>query len=520
MKKIISTFVFAAFCFTSQAQVATWTDNVACILYTHCTSCHNANGIGPGDFTSYSNAAMYKTAIKNATSTRAMPPFKADLSYQHYTEERVLTQQEIDILASWADNNAPQGNGTAPVAPTYPNGATMQNADLVLQAPTYTVNTTAGDVYRCFVIPGGIATDKYITNIEVVPGNRPIVHHVLVFTDTSTVPATLDAGDPGPGYNSAGTGSNASTLVAGWVPGQGVINIAPGFGLRAPANTSYVIQIHYPSGINNLVDSTKVYLKFATSPVRTAFVSPVINHGPPSLQNGPLVIAANTTKTFIAKYTIPNFVNTSVLSVSPHMHKIGRNIKSFAVNTAGDTTKLINIPSWDFNWQGGYNFQKPIVLTGGSTIWANALYDNTTANPFNPSNPPQLVTLGEGTNDEMMLIYFTYALAMPGDENMVIDTVGRPDYYNGCGIGSVPNSIVDVTAQKPMLVPNPSTTSLTIVGNSQVAYKLIVVNTAGSVVLQSTLNGNGSLQHNLSPGLYRAIIFDGMTTSSENLLVR
>ncbi|MEZ5172205.1 MAG: T9SS type A sorting domain-containing protein [Bacteroidia bacterium] len=53
-------------------------------------------------------------------------------------------------------------------------------------------------------------------------------------------------------------------------------------------------------------------------------------------------------------------------------------------------------------------------------------YDNTTANPFNPNDPPQLITWGEGTRDEMFFLAFSYLFYQPGDENIVFEEDEEP----------------------------------------------------------------------------------------------
>ena len=49
---------------------------------------------------------------------------------------------------------------------------------------------------------------------------------------------------------------------------------------------------------------------------------------------------------------------------------------------------------------------------------------------MNPNNPPQDVSLGESTTDEMMLFYFTFAFYQPGDENIVIDSTAIVSIYD------------------------------------------------------------------------------------------
>ncbi|MEO6190469.1 MAG: hypothetical protein ABIO44_09085, partial [Saprospiraceae bacterium] len=148
-----------------------------------------------------------------------------------------------------------------------------------------------------------------------------------------------------------------------------------------------------------------------------------------SLLNGPLFIPANTIKTFNAAYTIPN-QKITLLGVAPHMHLIGKSIEVYAEKPSKEVQNLIRITDWNFHWQGSYYFPKPVILTQGTKLVSKAIYDNTNNNPNNPNSPPKLVSLGEKTTDEMMLVYFTYLVYQNGDENIVIDSSALLDTKN------------------------------------------------------------------------------------------
>ncbi len=62
--------------------------------------------------------------------------------------------------------------------------------------------------------------------------------------------------------------------------------------------------------------------------------------------------------------------------------------------------------------------EKPIILPKGTVVHAFAKYDNTTANPVNPSNPPKQITWGEGTREEMFYLPLTWVSYQTGDENL------------------------------------------------------------------------------------------------------
>lgn len=417
MKKLF-TLAIAVLPFCVNAQ--TWATDVAPILYANCTKCHNPNGIAPFSLITYGDAASEATDIKNAVMNRTMPPWPPDTAYRHFIHERILSQQEIQTISDWVDNGIQQGNlSQAPVPPVYSGQAEIVNPDEVVQIPTYTVNTPT-DLYRCFVMPSGNTQDEFITRVEVIPGNRNIVHHVLVFQDQSNTCYTLDANDPGPGYTWFGdVGSPTATLVMGWVPGQGMWQLPPNMGIKLLQNTNIIMQVHYPGGTFGQVDSTQVRFTFSSGNVRQVYLDPAINHST-SLTNGPLYIPADSIKTFYAKENV-NY-NVSVISVAPHMHLIGKTICSYAIDPNGDTIPLIKIPNWSFHWQGFYNFQMPIHVPYGSTLHAYAVYDNTANNMENPNNPPQPVVVGESTTDEMMIVYFAYLAYQFGDENIIIDS--------------------------------------------------------------------------------------------------
>jgi hypothetical protein len=139
----------------------------------------------------------------------------------------------------------------------------------------------------------------------------------------------------------------------------------------------------------------------------------------------------------------------------------------FAVTPANDTIPLIDIPEWDFHWQGIYSLPRVLKLPLGTTVYSSAFYDNTPANPENPNSPPQLVTLDEATTDEMMLIYFAYTFYLPGDENIIIDTA----FYTG--IQPIANSAIS-TPQLYDPVPNPS--------NDFIQFQYFLPNVSSAVI--------------------------------------
>lgn len=404
------------------AQTPVWSTDVAPIIYNRCATCHRNGGIAPFSLLGYNDAIAHASTIKTQIQQGTMPPWPPDPKYTHLAHERVLSWTEKSKILAWLNGGRPRGDSTLePPKPTFPaNGDLTGTADLVLKIPTYTSTAASGDVYRCFVLPTGLTADRFISAFEAVPGNRSIVHHVVVYADTTGVSTGLDAADAGPGYTSfGGIGTSDAVLVGGWLPGASPAVYPTGFGIRLSKNAKLVLQIHYPAGTAGMQDSTELHIFFTpTNNVRNLMMLPVLNHEVNI--NAPLSIPANSVQQYTEQQAVP--FDVTVFGITPHMHLIGRQIQSFGVTPAGDTQRFISIPEWDFHWQGTYMLRQAMKVAAGSTVYANATYDNTTNNPNNPSNPPKNVAAGEATTDEMMLVYFLFTNYQTGDEQIVIDS--------------------------------------------------------------------------------------------------
>ncbi len=422
MKTIYLSLFLCCYALSATAQTPTWATEVAPIIYNRCATCHRSGGIAPFTLLSYSDAIAHASTIKAEIEAGKMPPWPPDPDYTHLAHERVLTALEKSRILGWLNGGRPRGDvSQEPPAPTFPaHGDLPGTPDLILKIPTFTSNAAMGDVYRCFVLPTGLTADKYITAFECLPGNRSIVHHVLVYADTTGVSSQRDALDPGPGYTSfGGIGTDSSILLGGWVPGSTPVSYPQGFGTLLPKNAKIVLQIHYPAGTAGQQDSTELHLFFSSSgSVRNLMMVPALNHQ--SNIDRPLVIPADSVMEFTEHQAVP--INGTLFSILPHMHLIGTQIKSYGVTPTGDTLRFISIPNWDFHWQGSYFFRKAMKIPAGTVLYANATYDNTSNNPFNPSNPPREVRAGESTTDEMMVVFFLITYYQPGDEDIVLDS--------------------------------------------------------------------------------------------------
>jgi len=175
--------------------------------------------------------------------------------------------------------------------------------------------------------------------------------------------------------------------------------------------------MHYAPVPVDAWDSSSVNLFFKKEPVKRYLETEIMLPFPWVLTNGPFVIPPNTVKRFHGVWTVPKDI--SLISITPHMHLLGRDWEVFAVSPQGDTTNLIRINDWDFNWQGTFQYDRFIKL---EQVHAYATYDNTSDNPENPNDPPKRVSWGERTTDEMYYLPISYVEYQEGDENISLTT--------------------------------------------------------------------------------------------------
>ncbi|MEZ4805244.1 MAG: T9SS type A sorting domain-containing protein [Bacteroidia bacterium] len=517
MKKISLLIIALIYTASINAQNPTWADDVACIVYTHCSGCHNPNGSGPFSLLSYNDAVLNANYMKIKVEEEEMPPWPIDNSYREFAHARNLTEQEKATFIQWVNTGKEEGNpANAPAAPVFNSSVVITQPDMILQMPTYTIPTITEDLYRCFVLPTGLNTEKNIVGIEIIPGNNNVVHHAQVFWDTTGICQILDNNDPNPGYTSAGgVGTQQAVLLGTWVPGSSPIFVPQGMGKNLPNGAKIVIQIHYPEYSSGEVDSTKVRFLFTNNAVRNISDAPILNHVT-SMTDGPLFIPANTVKTFHQEFFVP--ANVTILNVGPHGHLICKSMKAFGVTLQGDTIPIINIPEWDFHWQGSYDFKNPIKIPIGTTLYGEATYDNTSNNDENPNNPPQDVSVGEATTDEMMLFYFSYLLYQNGDENIVVDSNSHKPHHLNCV--SDYNSSVESIQKKTLFsfYPNPSSTDLTLELKNHSPFKLELLNALGQIVHASENKTHIDLNA-YSDGLYLIRLYQDNHIQEEKLQI-
>jgi len=310
----------------------------------------------------------------------------------NYSNARWLSESEIGLFAAWNEAGAPAGDlSLAPELPPPPPA--LADPDLTLDAgEPYLPNADLVDDYRCFVIDPGLTASKFITAYEVQPGDERVVHHAIVYQPDSDEAAAeavaLDEAEAGPGYTcfgGVGVSSEPSVL---WAPGGGFVELPKETGVSLAAGRKLVLQVHYNVSHGAFPDQTKVKLALSDTVKFPARYQPIADL---DMQLEPGLSAATTTRTFPALGQA-----ITVHGVMPHMHTLGREL-SVTAQADGAEQCLVLVDRWDFHSQNAWWYTEARSFDSVESVSISCTYDTT--------GRSEVVTWGEGTDDEMCLTY-------------------------------------------------------------------------------------------------------------------
>ncbi|MES2642172.1 MAG: hypothetical protein V4850_22000 [Myxococcota bacterium] len=376
------------------ATTPTWSGEVGALVADRCASCHGAGGIAPFPLDTYADAAPMAGAIAAAVESRRMPPWLPAScgDCQTWAHDRSLTDLEIATLRAWSDGGAPEGTAGAAFDAPAPRALTRIDATIDPGAD-YTPPEAAEDTYRCFLTDAPSATDTFLTGYEVLPGESSVVHHVIVYqpVDDAAVASAvaLDAGEAGEGWTCYGGTGVYAEPVAIWAPGAGATVYPEGTGLPLAGGRRLVLQVHYNVENGTSPDRTRVDLTLAPTVATPALLSSVATSDI-ALPPGEPAVQVDHVE------TLDVGSDFRVWGLAPHMHETGANLV-FSATSHGEEVCLVDVPVWDFHWQGLYFYEEPLTLAGDSELRLTCVYDTT--------GRTETTYAGEGTADEMCLVY-------------------------------------------------------------------------------------------------------------------
>lgn len=375
----------------------TFSNQISRIFNEHCVECHRPGEIGPFALTDYQEAAGWADTIAEIVEAERMPPWHANPKFGKFAGDRRLSSEEKQLLIQWAAAGAPEGNrAELPTPGRYLSSGWQlpREPDLIvpMSATSFKVPAEGMVDYQFFFADLGLKEDKWISAAEIMPGNRAVVHHLMVFAIRA-------------GSVEAMTNTTPDGYLTAYVPGMRAASYPEGMAKRLPAGARLVFQVHYAPNGSEQLDRSKLGLVFA-DPKQVKYE--VVTG---SVVKRPLTIPPRTARYRVTAESSRTSKDAYLLSMMPHMHLRGAAFNYQALLPDYKTLTLLDIPRYDTNWQTCYRLLEPLALPAGSGIRATAVFDNSEKNLNNP-DPSKAVRWGEQLQDEMMVGYFDLAVPL------------------------------------------------------------------------------------------------------------
>ncbi len=363
----------------------TYSKQVARIMQDRCVECHRKGEVAPFSLTSYDEVVGWGETIREVVQEGRMPPWFADPKFGHFSNDARLSDGEKQLVSTWVENGCPKGDAKdLPEPRKYVDGWRIGEPDQVfyMRDKPFTVPAEGVVDYQFYTVDPGWTEDKWIQTTEARPGNRAVVHHIIVFVQ------------PKAGGDVFGRGG-----IGGYAPGTTPNACPPGTAIHVPAGAQLVFQLHYTPNGTEQEDRSMIGVCFADPKtvkqvVRGALVGDMAFKIPPG--DGNYEVKA---KHLFLKDTL-------LLNLTPHMHLRGKDFKYVAEYPDGTSEVLLDVPNYDFNWQIRYMFEDPKLMPKGTRLHCTAHFDNSAENLANP-DPKDTVTFGEQTWEEMMFGFYT-----------------------------------------------------------------------------------------------------------------
>jgi hypothetical protein len=388
----------------------TFNKDVLPLLQKNCQECHRPGAIAPMSFVSYKETRPYARAIARAVANKTMPPWFADPTIGHFKNEKLLTNEQIALLTTWADKGAPEGDAKdLPPAVDFNDGWTIGKPDIVVTMPKDIELPATGVIDQANVLVyAHFEKDMWVKAAEVRPGNAKVVHHMKAWIRPPGS-SWMNGAPEGALYNPPrGEAAMASASIpvsaTGYRPVQDILaKYNPGVegqefttGNAAKfiaAGSDVVFEAHYTTTGKPEIDRSSVGIVLADGPPRQRHLTTT------AISEREFEIPAGA-----ARYEIKGETTVQeaakLVWVQPHMHYRGRYYELKVVYPNGEEKQVLRVPNYRFDWQLGYELAEPLDLPKGSKLLTVSYYDNSAANKFNP-DPTKNVRFGPQSWDEM-----------------------------------------------------------------------------------------------------------------------
>lgn len=367
--------------------VITYARHVSRILQERCVECHRAGEVAPFPLTNFEEVVGWAETIREVVDEGRMPPWFASPDHGTFLHDGRMPDEEKRALREWVANGCPEGDPKElPEPREYTLGWAMDEPDAVyaMSDTPFVVPAEGVIEYQNYTVDPQWTEDKWICGAEARPGNRSVVHHILVFIRR-----------PKKIYHPMLPGELVSAYAPGMKP---TVAHAEDMALLAPAGSKIVFQVHYTPNGTEQRDISQVGFRFrdpkeVKMEIKAGMAINIFFKIPPRHENFPV------------KATHVFTEDSLLLGVNPHMHLRGKSFRYEAIYPDGRSEIVMDCPRYDFNWQLGYQYAEPLVMPKGTQLICTAHFDNSEGNPSNP-DPERAVRFGEQTWEEMMIGWF------------------------------------------------------------------------------------------------------------------
>jgi Flp pilus assembly protein TadD/mono/diheme cytochrome c family protein len=391
---------------TKPAAQVTWNQQIAPILYKNCTSCHHPNGSGPFPLTTYQDAKRRADLLVTATQSRYMPPWlpAPAPSTVPLAGSRRLSDEDIALIRAWVHAGMPEGNGSAPLPPTYSADWQLGPPDLILEM-SFAIDVPASgtDLFENAIFPVPITATRWVRAMEITPGTAQVTHHANVILDRTASlrrahPTDWQRGIPGMDLLiDSGDRFDPDSHFLFWKPDSTALVEPDGMPWRLDRGNDLILNLHLkPTGKPESVRA-RIGLYFTPKP---ATAQPMLLQ----LENDAALDIPPGDKDFVSEDELKLPVAVELLGIYPHAHYLGKRMEAWVTLPTlptGARHPLLLIKDWDIDRQSVYRLADPLFLPKGSVVHMRYTYDNSASNPRNRHSPPIRVRAGNRSEDEM-----------------------------------------------------------------------------------------------------------------------
>ena len=372
----------------AQAQIPTWTEDVAPLMQDKCMNCHRPGEVAPLSLLTYDEAQPWARSIRLMVQDRIMPPWHATPEYGEFGNNRRMTPRQIQTVVDWVEGGTPEGPGDW-TPPEYPEGwllgGPLGPPDYVFEMEEdFMVPAGGEDININIIVPTTHEEDIWVRAAE-VRGNSRVMHHNVVRVIL-------------PDGSEERTGRLASAT-----PGKQWDLFPDGAAKLIPTGSTMNFSLHYhPSNVEE-GDRSRVAVWLARQPITHEVHSSVV--ADPGLIIPPFEANYESRGEFVFD------TDAQITLMKPHMHYRGKDMLYQLVYPDGETETILSVPEYDMNWQISYELARPISVPAGTKLQVIAHFDNSEMNPWNP-DPSLQVLWGPDSRDEMMEGWFDYRVEL------------------------------------------------------------------------------------------------------------